>query len=510
MQLVKLIPVVGKKPAIKDWQRLATSDESVLTSWLDQFGNGQAGFRWGMPTGAANMVTVLDVDMPKGGETLRALGLADWAESQNKHLTPRGGYHIYCAYTPGVKTTAGVLGEGLDVRNDGGYVVLYDDDSGELPDLNNLPEFPSILKPKPKESPKPKLSGAVEGGRNHYLTSVAGRLQKLNLLTVEALQAINDRDCTPPLPEQEVINIALSVGRYEPELSLDEEAPKVIWAKNLFSEMLNYLSDKNLVRGEPTGLMALDELLGGGKRLGELSVTLAEAKTGKNTLWHQLMVTWLDKGIPVAYASRELSPEEEVLPNLLSVKLRKNMLKGGQELFSKAELTLANWRLAFASGYGAMPDDQLFQWMDACKEDGIKHFFIDHLHYLLEDPEDFKGISKLIRKLKAYTKAHKVHVDLIVQPKILDPGMRLGLNSLRGGASIGQALDNLLTLQRVRNEEGSRTNVMKVCLEAARHKLASLGEFYLQYDPETMTFIEVVPAAEATEEVAPVPEKVLG
>jgi hypothetical protein len=54
---------------------------------------------------------------------------------------------------------------------------------------------------------------------------------------------------------------------------------------------------------------------------------MAEAKTGKNTFWHFQQRTMLDKGVAVGYASRELSPETEVLPNLLTLKIGKNLYK---------------------------------------------------------------------------------------------------------------------------------------------------------------------------------------
>lgn len=500
---MKIFPVKNKRPLIPGWQKAATDDyEGVIDTWAEAY----PGCDWGVPTGAANGVTVLDIDAPEGWETLKTMGIT----VEPTYMTPSGGAHVYLAYEPGLRNSAGKLGPGLDIRGDGGYVVAYDYEAAEnalgapLPPLH--PTLQAILQKSFKEATRlPNEGGTgvvvVEGGRNQYLTSLAGRLQKQGLLTWEGLEALNERDCNPPLPMGELKALYESVSRYSPDPEAVPEAPpSPIWASSLVANMLAYLNDKDLVKGMPTGLEALDKLLGGGKRLGELTVTLAEAKTGKNTLWHQLLVGWLNKGVKIGYASRELSPEEEVLPNLLSVQFLSNMLKANRLDEAAIKARVEQWGLAFADGYGAMEGDSLFQWMDVCREAGIQYFFIDHLHYLLEDPEDFKFISKLIRKIKSYAKANKVHIDLIVQPKILEPGARLGLNSLRGGASIGQALDNLFTLQRVRDDSGRRTNVVHICLEAARHKLASLGDFYLQYDPETMTFIEVVPAPDSSRE----------
>lgn len=78
----------------------------------------------GIRTGAASDLVVLDVDGDAGRLSLRGLVAhhapfeATWAR------TGSGGWHAYFAHPGGtVPNTAGRLGEGLDVRADGGYVV---------------------------------------------------------------------------------------------------------------------------------------------------------------------------------------------------------------------------------------------------------------------------------------------------------------------------------------------------------------------------------------------------
>jgi hypothetical protein len=199
------------------------------------------------------------------------------------------------------------------------------------------------------------------------------------------------------------------------------------------------------------------------------------------------MHMWLEAGHGLGYASQELSPMSEVLPNLLSIKLRRNVYKQPYTV-AEAEDAMRGWKLVFTPDTGPLPGEELFAWMDGCRSMGIKYFFIDHYHFLLEDPEDFKEGSKFIRRLKRYARTYEVHVDLIVQPKVLQQGERLSLNSARGGASIGQALDNLILMERERDEKGKRLNIVKVRLELARSKLASDGSFFLGYDKELMTF----------------------
>jgi hypothetical protein len=107
------------------WTKDATSDESrVAELWGGSRGFPNDGI--GVVTGAKSNIWVLDVDPRAGGlETLRAL------EQQHGELpktitvrTGSGGLHVYFKYPgPNYRNTAGALGEGLDTRGDGGYVV---------------------------------------------------------------------------------------------------------------------------------------------------------------------------------------------------------------------------------------------------------------------------------------------------------------------------------------------------------------------------------------------------
>lgn len=251
---------------------------------------------------------------------------------------------------------------------------------------------------------------------------------------------------------------------------------------------MTYLSDALLVKGEPTGITGLDELLGGGCRLGEVTAWHAEAKTGKNTVWHKLMHLWLKRGIPLGYASRELTPATEVLPDLLSIELQRSIRKTAITA-SEIQTAIQSWPLYFSSGYGAWEWEDIYEWVIALKALGVKYFWFDHLHYMIDDPEDYGQASKLIKRLKTLAKSESIYINVIIQPNKLAEGQKLSLNSIKGGAAMGQAIDNLITLERVKDQK----NILRLELKAARSKMATLGERYLQYNPETIDFIEVAP-----------------
>jgi RecA-family ATPase len=95
----------------------ATSDEETLERWHTPELN------WGLNCGASGIV-VLDVDTKKGHrghESLAALRGSDLSPTYTV-VTPSGGLHLY--YQGEGKSTAGKLGDGLDTRGAGGYVVL--------------------------------------------------------------------------------------------------------------------------------------------------------------------------------------------------------------------------------------------------------------------------------------------------------------------------------------------------------------------------------------------------
>jgi Bifunctional DNA primase/polymerase, N-terminal len=82
----------------------------------------------GVPTGKKSGVVVLDVDVDDGGlESLAKLERAVTpAPKTARARTGGGGIHVFFRYPRGteIRNSAGLLGPGLDVRGEGGYVVV--------------------------------------------------------------------------------------------------------------------------------------------------------------------------------------------------------------------------------------------------------------------------------------------------------------------------------------------------------------------------------------------------
>lgn len=116
-----------KRPYVQRGLHAASTDLATVESWFSTFKDAKIG----VPTGERSGWWVVDLDRKPGVD-----GPDSWAdlEVQNGRAedtrtvcTPSGGYHLYFKH-PGagikVGTNAGQLGLGIDIRGDGGYVIV--------------------------------------------------------------------------------------------------------------------------------------------------------------------------------------------------------------------------------------------------------------------------------------------------------------------------------------------------------------------------------------------------
>ena len=123
----------GKKiPLIKEWGPNASTDLAVISAWWQRWPDA-----WiGVPTGRRSGVVVLDIDIKRpdanGYDTLDDLGLGILPDTPLAH-TRSGGLHVYFGCIGfEIRNSAGKkgLGPGLDVRGEGGLVIVPSAQSG--------------------------------------------------------------------------------------------------------------------------------------------------------------------------------------------------------------------------------------------------------------------------------------------------------------------------------------------------------------------------------------------
>ncbi|MER9602793.1 phage/plasmid primase, P4 family [Mesorhizobium sp. M0243] len=189
---------------------------------------------FGIVTGLVSELIVLDVDGPKGQASLQDLVAKHGPLPPTVTVNTARGHHYYFFHDgQPVRNSASGLGEGLDVRGEGGYVVgpssvhpsgavygyVQDRALGDV----NFADLPAwllnllIRAPSDSAMLSPDNQKVAQGTRNSHLMSLAGRLRNSGLseeALLAALEAENQIKCEPPLGAAEISNIARSIGRY--------------------------------------------------------------------------------------------------------------------------------------------------------------------------------------------------------------------------------------------------------------------------------------------------------
>lgn len=289
-----------KTPFMK-WADVATCDTQMLNGWFDNYPDANIGIACGSRSG----IVVLDIDAGHGGyESLTKLIEAHGALPQTPvSKTGSGGEHIFFRH-PGVeiRNSAGKLGAGLDVRGDGGYVVAPpsihpNGNTYEWAVDTELADMPAwmveLLKESPKPENKPAQAGEViEGGRNDYLTRMAGAMRRKGFSEDAIFSALiidNKEKCSPPLSDGEVLQITKSVMRYEAQDIPQVEKPlpnSMTTIELLEMEIKEREKDPRDVWGIHYAWDYLS-MATGGKQKGELIYGAGEPGVGKSWFFHQ-------------------------------------------------------------------------------------------------------------------------------------------------------------------------------------------------------------------------------
>lgn len=236
------IPVFPCKADKTPWTEHGFKDATEDANEVCELWARRPGASIAMPTGRPSGRIVIDVDPRHGGnESLEQLQakfgpLPVTLESR----TGGGGRHLFfwCRGTD-IRNSAGKLGPGLDVRGEGGYVILPPSPhpSGNsyswVNEKQAIVEMPGwleslLIEPSPRGTSAANGNGNGEkipqGSRNQHLASLAGALRRKGGTqeTIEAALLAENQRCDPPLSEKEVQTIAKSIARYEPS---EEEVP---------------------------------------------------------------------------------------------------------------------------------------------------------------------------------------------------------------------------------------------------------------------------------------------
>jgi len=227
----------AKHPRTPHGLKDATTDTTIIREWWTRW----PGANVGMATGLMSGLLVIDLDSE---EAIRRF-LATYPEAGATLQAETGrGRHFYFQWQDGIRNDAGrILGEGIDVRGEGGFVILppsihsngksyhWLNEADPLPLPRRLREVLTCRSSGGDRSQSEHVERIQEGKRNDTLASLAGTMRRrgMSLEAIEAaLLAENAQKCVPPLPEIEVERISRSVANYEPveNIGSSVSAPK--------------------------------------------------------------------------------------------------------------------------------------------------------------------------------------------------------------------------------------------------------------------------------------------
>lgn len=431
----------------------------------------------GLATGTNSGIFFLDVDPRHGGdESLEELErkycpLPKTIES----LTGGGGRHIgFVCNGHKIRSSAGKLGPGLDVRGEGGYVVLppsihisgqsYQWEVSGRPNEVEIADPPKwlleVLKDRQANSPTPPDGKIPAGGRNSVLASLAGTMRRKGMSEASILAALQQENrlrCEPPLPEDEVAGIAKSVARYEPSAAsaLRFEKPSESKISLKFTSLKDLLAEP---REETTWLV--EGLLPSGG----LSLFVAKPKVGKSTLARQLALA-VSRGED--FLGREV--KQGSVFYLALEERREDVGKHFEDMGGGDEPIKI-----FA---GIAPVDAIQQVRRAIDLEQPALLIVDTLARLarIKDLNDYSQTTAGLEPFLAMGREARVHVCLLHHEK---KGETKGIDSALGSIGIVGTVDTIICLKR---SEKYRT------ISSIQRIGKDLEEVILRFDPTSRT-----------------------
>lgn len=231
------------KPAKHPFGRLvrhglkdATAELATIERWFSG-----TPYNIGIATGAVSRIVALDIDPRHGGdETLRGLEAAHGELPETwRFLTGGGGEHILFRHpATQIANSAGLLGAGIDVRGDGGYIVAppsghisgrpYAISVDHHPEDVQIAPLPAWLLDRLAQTRKKQKArkavdwgaitrnGVKDGERNITIARLSGMLLGRRIaphVCLDLMLGFNATRCDPPLSEREVVAIVANIAR---------------------------------------------------------------------------------------------------------------------------------------------------------------------------------------------------------------------------------------------------------------------------------------------------------
>ena len=485
-----VMPIGRNKMPLVKWEELQTRlpTEEEVTAWWTQWPTANIG----VITGQISNLTVIDVDVKSGGlETLKTLRLPMTLLVK----TGGGGWHFYYKYTPLLKTGAGIF-KGIDIRNDGGYVVAPPSihENGQSYYWSSIEEpvdAPTNLFPNKEQTNwADVLNGVGSGSRNQSATKIFGKLFRAFKpedwpVVVWGIVCKWNQGNQPPLEEAELRRTYTSISKlaiadkYQEIEKIEEAEEKKKDFKFLtFTEVVE-MGYQELIKTQPEQIISYGYSWLDDKLVGifpsELNVLGGESGTGKTALATNIIYRASKKVKCGVYALEDRLPDYGIKALFYEVNRIKKANEGAgakgywwndyrlnrikdssfQTYLLKAKENLKNGNIFFAKVEEMMNIDLLESLILEQVKNGVKLFLIDHLHYFdLSSGTDSKSdyVEKIMVRLKTLLIKTEASMILVVHYKKLE-GKKPSIDSFKDSIAIPQNANYVINLWRERSSD---------------------------------------------------------
>jgi KaiC/GvpD/RAD55 family RecA-like ATPase len=351
----------AKAPSVKDW-----SSENY--AGVDPDYGGWVGLR-------TDGLVVVDCDSDDAAHLWRSIG-----EPTFEVKTPRG-RHFYYRWSAGSPSAPAVaVLPGVDIRAGRGAQVVVPPTPG-YEDANDLPmaKFRPAWMPGGAEAGEAQLGDTdewdviPEGRRNETLVTIAGALRRQGMSAEQiayTLASINKRCCVPPLPVDEIVTIAESAGRYDPQpdWGIEIEGAPSLGAKPLEEVTISW---RDMVLPPPAEWHWKPYL-----PKGRLVLMDGSEGIGKGLMCAHLATKLVTEGVSGLWGSTEDDPEEDIQRRLLAAGLARD----------------ADGDILFFTVDPRLPQD-VFALESLIEQAGAGFLILDPGRSFLAPPDNVKGFS---------------------------------------------------------------------------------------------------------------------
>lgn len=233
-----------KNPLTPNGFRDASKDPKIIKSWYKKYTGANVAIATGQVSGGLVVIDI-DYDEEKGIDGFASF--REWEEengckiSSRSATTGRQGCHIYFTTKEPIGCKVNAL-DGVDIRGDGGYIIappsihkngreyFWDDEDEEIECVQDDSDvdffFAEAFRNAPSSGPFSAPAQATAGSRNDTIFKMAAAFQSKGLdddAIMIACKAYNQKNCNPPLPDDELERTVKSALRYDKGV---KEAPK--------------------------------------------------------------------------------------------------------------------------------------------------------------------------------------------------------------------------------------------------------------------------------------------